>query len=96
MLHRPLLKAFLAPVIVTLLGLLLVGAWGGPRAFSIAALLIVLEVTLSFDNAVVNAKILRQQSEIWQQRFLTWGILISVVLTRAFLPVAIVALSTGT
>ena len=96
MLHRPLLKAFLAPVIVTLLGLLLVGAWGGPRAFSIAALLIVLEVTLSFDNAVVNAKILRQQSEIWQQRFLTWGILISVVLTRAFLPIAIVALSTGT
>ena len=94
--HRPLLKAFLAPVIVTLLGLLLVGAWGGPRAFGIAALLIVLEVTLSFDNAVVNAKILRQQSEIWQQRFLTWGILISVVLTRAFLPLVIVALSTGT
>lgn len=95
MLHRPLITAFIAPVIVTLLGLFLVGAWGGPRAFSIAALLIILEVTLSFDNAVVNAKILARLSHKWQQIFLTWGILVSVVLSRALLPLVIVAISTG-
>ena len=92
---HPLIRAFLAPIIVTLLGLFVVGAWGGTTALGIAILLVILEVTLSFDNAVVNAKVLKQLSEKWQRRFLTWGILLSVVLTRALLPIAIVAISTG-
>lgn len=92
---RPLVAAFFMPAIVSVLGLFIVGAWGGPRAFGIAALLIVLEITLSFDNAVVNAKILARLSHKWQQIFLTWGILFSVVLTRALLPILIVAVSTG-
>ena len=56
-------------------------------------LLIVLEVTLSFDNAVVNARVLEKMSLVWQKRFLTWGMLIAVFGTRVFLPIIIVAAS---
>ncbi len=38
----------------------------------------VLEVSLSIDNAIVNAKVLEKMDEVWQQRFLTWGMIIAV------------------
>ena len=72
-------KLFIAPIIVSLLALALVYWWGGMTAFLLAAALAVLEVTLSFDNAIVNAKVLAQMPPHWQKRFLTWGMLISVV-----------------
>lgn len=65
--------------------------WGGAAAFVLFLILAGLETTLSFDNAVVNAKILARMSERWQRRFLTWGILIAVFGTRLILPVLIVA-----
>lgn len=81
---------FIAPVLISLIALGAVYYWGGPAAFLLAALLSVLEVTLSFDNAVVNAKVLALMSERWQRRFLTWGILIAVFGTRLVLPAVIV------
>src|SRR3989338_5913667 len=65
--------------------------WGGWNALFLVALLAILETTLSFDNAVVNAKVLARMSEAWQRRFLTWGILIAVFGTRFVLPILIVA-----
>jgi uncharacterized protein len=59
----------------------------------IVAVLGVLEVSLSFDNAVVNATVLRDMDEIWRRRFLTWGILIAVFGMRIVFPVAIVAIA---
>lgn len=59
----------------------------------IVAVLGVLEVSLSFDNAVVNATVLRDMDPIWRQRFLTWGILIAVFGMRIIFPVAIVAIA---
>ncbi|HEY0979595.1 MAG TPA: DUF475 domain-containing protein, partial [Candidatus Paceibacterota bacterium] len=56
-------------------------------------LLMVLEVTLSFDNAVVNARVLSGMDEKWRGRFLTWGILIAVFGTRLVLPILIVSAS---
>jgi hypothetical protein len=53
----------------------------------------ILEVSLSFDNAVVNATVLKDMSPKWQQRFLTWGILIAVFGMRIVFPVAIVAIA---
>ena len=41
----------------------------------IVFVLSILEVSLSFDNAVVNATVLREMDPVWQQRFLTIGIL---------------------
>jgi hypothetical protein len=86
------LKFFIAPIIVSIVAFAAVGWWGGFAAFLLTAMLAVLEVTLSFDNAVVNAKVLSEMSEVWQRRFLTWGILLSVVGTRLILPILIVSI----
>jgi uncharacterized protein len=84
------MQIFIAPIVVSILALGAVYWWGGLGAFMLAALLSILEVTLSFDNAVVNAKVLSQMSERWQRRFLTWGILLAVFGTRLVLPAVIV------
>ena len=53
----------------------------------------VLEVSLSFDNAVVNATILRHMDAVWRQRFITWGIVVAVFGMRILFPLAIVAIA---
>ena len=62
----------------------------GAKFFFIAFVLTILEISLSFDNAVVNASILEKMSPLWQHRFLTWGILIAVFGMRLLFPLAIV------
>ncbi|MEP3051242.1 MAG: DUF475 domain-containing protein [Erythrobacter sp.] len=61
----------------------------------IVVVLSILEVSLSFDNAVVNATVLRDMDPVWQQRFLTIGILIAVFGMRIVFPIAIVAIAAG-
>ena len=57
----------------------------------IVAVLGILEVSLSFDNAVVNATVLEHMDQVWRRRFLTWGIAIAVFGMRIVFPVVIVA-----
>jgi hypothetical protein len=59
------------------------------------AILVVLEVTFSFDNAVVNSKVLATMSEFWQKIFLTVGIFIAVFVVRFVLPIVIVMVASG-
>ena len=59
----------------------------------IVLVLSILEVSLSFDNAVVNATVLRDMDPVWQQRFLTIGILIAVFGMRILFPIAIVSIA---
>ena len=66
---------------------------GAASVFSIVAVLAVLEISLSFDNAVVNAHRLKTMTPAWQRRFLTWGILIAVFGMRIVFPLAIVAVA---
>ena len=61
----------------------------------IVFVLSILEISLSFDNAVVNATVLREMDPVWQRRFLTWGILIAVFGMRIVFPIAIVAIAAG-
>ena len=61
----------------------------------IVVVLSVLEVSLSFDNAVVNASVLKSMDEVWQRRFLTWGIAFAVFGMRVVFPLAIVAIAAG-
>jgi hypothetical protein len=61
----------------------------------IILVLSVLEISLSFDNAVVNASVLKDMDRIWQRRFLTWGMLIAVFGMRIVFPLAIVAIAAG-
>lgn len=69
------------------LGFLSINPW---EAMFIAGLLVLLEVSLSFDNAVINARVLKHMSPVWQRRFLTWGILSAVFLVRLVLPFLLV------
>lgn len=90
------------PFLVTVLGLML-ATWlgwqttgtgsGALTFFLIGAVLAVLEISLSFDNAIVNANKLKDMSPVWQKRFLTWGILIAVFGMRIIFPLAIVAIA---
>jgi hypothetical protein len=61
----------------------------------IVVVLSILEVSLSFDNAVVNAKVLQEMDAVWQRRFLTWGMVIAVFGMRVIFPLAIVAIAAG-
>ncbi len=90
---NPIAKLFFFPVLITVVLLSAVYVWGGFHALLLAVLLTILEVTLSFDNAVVNARVLTKMNAKWQQRFLTWGILFAVFITRFVLPIFIVAIS---
>jgi hypothetical protein len=55
--------------------------------------LITIEIVFSFDNAIVNAKILGRLSPFWQNLFLTVGIVIAIFGMRLLFPIIIVALA---
>lgn len=85
-----LLKTLRWSFLITVIGLVIAFLYDGPTAVAITAILIVLEVSLSFDNAVVNAKVLNRMSEFWVKIFLTVGILIAVFGMRLLFPLVIV------
>lgn len=88
---------------VTFVLMALAGWWGYEhggitamlQALWITAVLGVLEVSLSFDNAVVNASVLRSWNEFWRKLFLTVGILVAVFGMRLLFPLVIVSAATG-
>jgi uncharacterized protein len=61
----------------------------------IVVVLSILEISLSFDNAVINASVLADMNPVWQRRFLTWGMVIAVFGMRIVFPLAIVAIAAG-
>lgn len=69
--------------------------FGGATLAITVALLIVLEICLSFDNAVVNAHVLEHWDEKWRKLFLGIGIIVAVFGVRLILPVVIVQVTTG-
>ncbi|MFN4134901.1 MAG: DUF475 domain-containing protein [Novosphingobium sp.] len=72
------------------------GTTGGTLSLLwIVFVLSILEISLSFDNAVVNAAVLEEMDEVWQKRFLTWGMVIAVFGMRIVFPLAIVAIAAG-
>ena len=87
------MKYFYVSFLVAFLGLAGAFFLGKLEAVYLTAILAVLEISLSFDNAVVNAKILKNMDKIWQKRFLTWGVIIAVFGMRLIFPVLIVSLA---
>jgi hypothetical protein len=87
------LKTFGWSFAVTALALVAAVFYDGWTAFGLVAILAILEISLSFDNAVVNAGILKKMSAFWQKIFLTVGVLIAVFGMRLVFPVVIVAVS---
>ena len=99
---KPLFAYLKWAIISTVIGLAL-GAWLGWETtgtfsgmltiFFICAVLAVLEISLSFDNAIVNANKLKEMTPEWQHRFLTWGIIIAVFGMRIVFPLLIVVIA---
>ena len=76
------------------LGFRTTGTFAGAMSFFlIGCILAVLEISLSFDNAIVNANVLKTMTPEWQRRFLTWGILIAVFGMRIIFPLAVVVVA---
>ena len=93
------LEYFLGSYLVTIIGVICAFFWGnhvepgsGWSAVFIVIVLAILETSLSFDNAVVNAMKLEKMSDKWRHRFLTWGIAIAVFGMRFLFPVLVVAI----
>ncbi|MEB4207565.1 DUF475 domain-containing protein [Mycobacterium sp. 94-17] len=70
-------------------------AYGGFKGLYLLVVLAVLEVSLSFDNAIINASILKRMSRFWQRMFLTIGILVAVFGMRLLFPLLIVWVTAG-
>src|SRR5688572_10160746 len=94
-------KYFTGSFIITFIGLVLggvvgwvyTGTWAGAlQAFWICFVLALLEVSLSFANAIVNAVVLWEMTPKWRHRFLTWGMLIAVFGMRLVFPLLIVTI----
>lgn len=98
------MKHFGFSIFFTIVCLAISAYWGynhGPEAglktmftaLSITAILAVMEVSLSFDNAVVNASVLRGWDHFWKMIFLTVGIIVAVFGMRLVFPIVIVAVT---
>lgn len=83
-------KTFRWSLVITILSLIVAYFYGGWNALFLCFVLALLEVSLSFDNAVLNATVLRRMSDFWQKMFLTVGILIAVFGMRLLFPLLIV------
>ncbi len=90
---------FLGSYIVTIAGIIGAYLWGehvhtgsGMIYVFIALVLGILEISLSFDNAVVNAVKLEKMTAKWRHRFLTWGIIIAVFGMRFLFPILVVSI----
>lgn len=86
-------KIFFMSVIVSVASLITAWLYGSWEALFLCLILGILEVSLSFDNAVVNATVLEKMSEFWQKIFLTVGIFIAVFGMRLVFPLLIVGIT---
>lgn len=66
---------------------------GGVSTAMLLMVLGILETSLSFDNAIVNAKVLETMTPTWRHRFITWGMVIAVFGMRVVFPIIIVSIA---
>ena len=93
--EKSIVSYFYGFFVVWFIASLLLYFYGGIFAVYQGTILSVLELSLSFDNAVVNATILATMAVVWRQRFLVWGMIIAVFGVRFIFPIFIVYFSTS-
>lgn len=86
-------RIFFISVFVTIAAILSVWHFFGPQKAFIVFVLVLVEVTFSFENAIINAKVLSTVSRFWQQMFMTVGIFIAVFGMRLVFPIVIVMIT---
>ena len=93
--QKPIISYFYGLFAVWFVASVLLFLYGGFFALYQGTILSVLELSLSFDNAVVNATILATMALVWRRRFLLWGMIIAVFGVRFVFPILIVYFSTS-
>jgi len=84
------LRIFLISGIITVGALIAVALGLGVEALIVALILVAVELAFSFDNAIINAKVLAKLSPFWQKMFLTVGVVIAIFGMRVVFPLLIV------
>lgn len=92
--HSP-FRIFFVSGFVSIAALVLVYAYLGWQAAFLTLVLMVIEITFSFDNAIINARVLATMSAFWQKMFITIGILIAVFGMRVIFPIVMVMMTSG-
>ncbi|HEU0266761.1 MAG TPA: DUF475 domain-containing protein [Candidatus Saccharimonadaceae bacterium] len=77
-------------LIVSLVALLATLFGLGAAAFGVVVILMIIELTFSFDNAIINARVLERMSAAWQRIFMSAGIIIAVFGMRVLFPIVLV------
>jgi hypothetical protein len=88
-------RIFAFSITATCATLIAVAVGLGWKALYVTLILMIVEVTFSFDNAIINAKSLERMSPFWQKLFLTVGIFIAIFGMRVIFPIMIVSLTAG-
>ena len=84
------MRHFSFSIIFTILAVLIAGLTLGTGAAITTLILIAIEISFSFDNAIINAKVLARLSPVWQRLFLTIGTVVAIVGMRFVFPIVIV------
>jgi hypothetical protein len=92
--HSP-WRIFAFSALATVAALVWVWLGRGAEALIVAMVLVAVEVAFSFDNAILNAKILKGLSSFWQTMFLTVGALLAIFGMRLVFPIILVAITAG-
>lgn len=87
------LRIFFFTGLISIAVLWVIGVTNGKQALFLTLVLSLVEITFSFDNAIVNARILSRMSAFWQQMFLTVGVLLAVFGMRLIFPIVLVMLT---
>jgi uncharacterized protein len=87
------IRQFRWAFLLTVVAITVAVVFGGVETGFVVLVLGVLEISVSFDNAVVNATVLQRMDPIWQRLFLTVGVVIAVFGMRLVLPLVIVAVT---
>lgn len=95
------LKHFYFDIVFTTVALVGAAYWGYTHggiaavfsALFVTLVLALMEISLSFDNAVVNASVLKNWDKFWKTIFLTIGMLIAVFGMRLVFPIVIVSVT---
>ena len=93
MLSSRLIRYVRFPLALSAIGLAAVLGFQGLQAAWLTLVLLLLEISLSFDNAIVNARVLERMTPGQQRFFLTWGLVIPVFGVRFVGPLVMVSLA---
>lgn len=88
-------RIFFISGMITLAALAWIGFGRGVDALFLVSVLILIELMFSFDNAIINARVLATMNRFWQQMFMTVGILFAVFVVRFLFPILLVMLTAG-